>query len=35
MKAMLLFLGKNNIAIQKIERLEPTLEELFMEVVKK
>lgn len=35
MKAMLLFLGKNNITIQKIERLEPTLEELFMEVVKK
>ena len=35
MSEMMMRLVKNNIAIQKIEMLEPTLEDLFVEVVSK
>ena len=35
MSEMMMRLVKNDIAIQKIEMLEPTLEDLFVEVVSK
>ena len=33
MQSIMQYIVENNIAIQRIEMLEPTLEDLFMEVI--